>query len=467
MKKDSTQSTLDELKKEAQPFELIVGDKSGEILNGDIPVRWCVTPKLVSELEEHKVKDAHVLLVTATPKGTEMDRKIVPITELMTYVRFTRAGHMKIYGFILTGAPGRKRLYQTYKRKSEGVPYTDVICNYTNKPFDDIKYEYTRVEVDVIIPSGVFGKEPGPWMKWYVNMWHNMNGRVIDECHYRRRLLLAFTLKWIPVLIWSLSMVVGRFAVCGGLALSGYYKNIKWGRIFQPYKWNNISYHILDCTNDKNAFLLSRSHSCWGDGKYDITMFITVPIIPAVLLGQSLIIWFGLATHATALTFWTVMGFVSLGLLTAAAIYDGGYWAVQAISESKILNNFGTKLDERFSNATQNVATGTVIKVLKWLGYIVVGALLIFAATIWIAIAIYGFPVIIFAVLMWKFGDAWVENMYTVSPENNDYTEIRELLCPKDELNLQADIDFIPPKQRTVRLWYLEMKHKVCKPMQH
>lgn len=59
-----------------------------------------------------------------------------------------------------------------------------------------------------------------------------------------------------------------------------------------------------------------------------------------------------------------------------------------------------------------------------------------------------------------------LENLYTIAPANNDYTDIRELLCPRDEENLKPDIHFIPPKQRTVRLWYLDMKNKVCKPMQ-
>ena len=71
--------------------------------------------------------------------------------------------------------------------------------------------------------------------------------------------------------------------------------------------------------------------------------------------------------------------------------------------------------------------------------------------------------------LLFKFQDPimeWLDNVYTVTPDHNDYTEIRELLCPKDADNLKPDIHFIPPEQRTLRLRYLDLKNKVCKPMQ-
>ena len=117
------------------PFELIVGDETGEIMNGDIPVRWCVTPELVKELEDNNIVDPHVLLVSATQKGQEMQRQLVPITELMTYVRFTKAGDQNLFGFIVDGAKGRKKLHNLYLRKISGSFYTDVIYYYTNLPF--------------------------------------------------------------------------------------------------------------------------------------------------------------------------------------------------------------------------------------------------------------------------------------------------------------------------------------------
>lgn len=42
--------------------------------------------------------------------------------------------------------------------------------------------------------------------------------------------------------------------------------------------------------------------------------------------------------------------------------------------------------------------------------------------------------------------------------------EIRELLCPKDELN--RTVEHVPTKYKTLRLYYLDVKNAVCKPMQ-
>ena len=128
-----------------------------------------------------------------------MDRQLIPITELMTYVRFTKAGEQQLYGFIIDGEKGRTWIHKMYLRKMGGRYDTQIMFNYTNEPHSDLPWEYTRTEVNVEIPEGVFGKEPGPWMKRFVNLWHNSSGRVVDQCHYRQRLWLAFTLKLIPV----------------------------------------------------------------------------------------------------------------------------------------------------------------------------------------------------------------------------------------------------------------------------
>lgn len=471
MSKDPVDKTIEAVEKEKRPFELIVGDETGEILNGDIPVRWCVTPELVSELEEHEVVDAHVLLVTATEKGTEMDRKLVPITELMTYVRFTRAGTMKIYGFIMSGKVGRKKLYQTYRQKNGGEYSTGVICDYTENPYDDIKYEYTRTQVDVVIPAGVFGKEPGPWMKWFVNMWHTYSGRVVDECHYRRRLILAFTLKWIPVLIWTVGMVLVRLGLTTALAVSGYYKNIRWGRIFRPYEYNNIKYHIIDDLPDENSFIVSRTHkNRWNGEELEKDMFFTIPFFPSLLAAEWLSLSFiFMLKQPEDITVLSAMGTVTGVLFIIAAAADAMLFSLDVISNTQIFDKLVVSLGKKLTFVGNLIDNLFEMKVFIWLMYGALAIIAVLAAITWVYFAIYGLPVVILMFAIFFFGDKIFErfeNILTVSPKNNDYTEIRELLCPKDELNLVADIDFIPPKQRTVRLWYLEMKHKICKPMQ-
>lgn len=446
------------------PFELIVGDETGEIMNGDVPVRWCVTPELVKKLEDDKIVDPHILLVTATDKGLEMQRQTVPITELMTYVRFTKAGAMKLYGFIIDGACGRKKLHSTYMRKVAGDYGTDILYRYTGEPHDHLPLEYTRTEVTVEIPAGVFGEEPGPWMKWFVNLWHTSSGKVVDECHYRRRLMIAFSLKWLPVLIWATMLIVARVALSSVLALAGYFKGMKFWRAFRPFKWCSVD-HILDGINDfdDNPFLIKRKYTYKNGYEQTTTMFFTVAFIPLVLVLQTSFVW-AFADHFVQ----------SMLIITGIILFIGMGWDIAGLLVKWLEN---TEVFEKISKAFGNKLTATFEyldvnnrwRYLKWLGYGVIATIVVIFSSIFITVGLILVPTLVVMILLMVYGDAILtrlNNAYTVAPENNDYTEIRELLCPKDELNLKPDINFIPPKQRTIRLWYLDLKNKVCKPMQ-
>lgn len=453
------------------PFELIVGDEGGEIQNGDVPVRWCVTPALVKELEDNKIVDPHILLVTATEGGYEMQRQLVPMTELMTYVRFTKAGTMKLYGFIIDGAEGRKQLHKSYLRKSCGDYATHIVYHYDGKPHSDLPFEYTRTEVTVEIPAGVFGKEPGPWMKWFVNLWHNNSGRVVDQCHYRQRLWLAFTLKWIPVTIWAGLLITGRVLVTGSLALAGYFKDVEFLRSFRPFKYSSISFHLTDELNlKKNALFIKRKYTTSWDAERTTTMFFTLPFNPLLLLIQLLLVVFVITEQYG---FFVTFGSITAFFLTIAVLWDGFVWFFQWLERATFFNTFSKAIDKKlvaFANILaknvgwRNISIGVGVLILIGLGFLstvipaFVTSMIVMILTILAA-----------AGLLFKFQDPimeWLDNAYTVTPESNDYTEIRELLCPKDEANLRPDIHFIPSKQRTLRLRYLDLKNKVCKPMQ-
>lgn len=454
-----------ETKEHKLPFELIVGDETGEIMNGDVPVRWCVTPELVKQLEDDKIIDPHILLVTATEAGGyEMQRQLVPVSELMTYVRFTKAGTMKLYGFVIDGAAGRKDLYSRYNRKSCGDYDTTIMFPYTGKPHDDLFGEYTRTEVTVEIPAGVFGKEPGPWMKWFVNLWHNNSGRVVDQCHFRQRAGLAFTLKWIPVLIWTTFLITMRVLLTGAVALAGYYKNVNFWRSFRPFKYSNVDFHLVpDLDLSDNFFLRKRKYVYPSGYEEMITMWFLMPFNPLLLTVQAIII---IPTNAD---FFVAMAIVTGILSTVAIVYDLGVVFLKWLTTTTIFEKFSDRINNNVKSLVDYFDTNNRWRYLKWAAFALLATMIGTVAAVFVTVGMFLIPVTIVCVLFYKYGESMLtlfENMYTVAPENNDYTEIRELLCPKDELNLKADVHFIPSKQRTVRLWYLDMKNKVCKPMQ-
>jgi len=271
-------------------FELIIGDAGGKIDNGDVPIRWCISKEYVESLEEQGIVDPHVLIASYAPKKRgddkkfiqEMDRRMVPLTELMTYLRFTRAGKAKVYGIILDGVDGRQQLHNKYMKIGwEGRP--ELVDSFDDDLHKKMDYTVTTTSEIVEIPENVFGKEPSPWMRWYVNLWHEKNGKVVDECHYRQRFLLAFTLKWIPVMIFATVNSIVRGLFSGLLALCGWHKEVKFFRSFRPFKYPSLSINILDGNIrwKTNAFRFKRKglHNKFEDTTTLLSGFILTPVL--------------------------------------------------------------------------------------------------------------------------------------------------------------------------------------------
>lgn len=419
--------------KKANPFELIVGEADGEIHSGDVPVRWCLTPEYVKELDEQGIVDPHILLVSThfnekISDTTEMQRQLVPVGELMTYVRFTRSGKMALHGWIVDGAYGRKDLHKRWITKIDGHYATDLFYTNTGEAHDLIQMEraVAYTSTDVIIPAGVFGKEPRPAIKWYVNMWHG--SRIVDECHFRRRMVLAFTLKWIPFFLWTTILVAVRVLVAAGFTMAGWRTKTHWKYVLRPYKypfemvvdpddlcWEDCEYIWWRKAKYKNM---------WGEeSTYEVIHFTGLAINPLIVTIYWLIVLaanngheFGAMSVASYRTLQTVLILAIILLIT-----DLGHW--RYLVNHNVLENY------RYSGA---------------------------------AIAIVAIPIVAYFFL-WQ----WVFTHASLSEEDNDMTEIRELLCPADSENLMAKYKAIPRQRRTIRLWYLDMKNKVCKPMQH
>lgn len=445
-------------------FELVVGDPSGEILNGDVPVRWCVTPSLVKEMEDAGMIDPHVLVMTYRKKnGHEMHRQLVPITDLMTYARFSKAGEMGISAWIINGAIGRKRLHEDFTARLVGEHRTSLISRYDGTPNEsigDISFAYCGV--DVIIPDGVFGKEPSPWVKWFANLWHE--SRPVDECSFRRRMIFAFTLKWIPVLVFAMFIVAARIIIATFCASIGYLhitSNPKY--LFRPFISTMLVPFNFDQRLKSHRFLVSRETLVdgWKHTQYFFFMIPFTPIIP-IVLG---ILTFGILhdAGATAIVTSKILG-VSVGILATLDILRVvGHW----FSTNSRTSNFYKKLPA-------NIGAMIAMIVVLCFSFAVVYALApkaVFLNTLVFSAGIFGIRlvVVIFKQLLYptlsKIFNAILDRIHFGSQET-DYTEIRELLCPKDESNLIADYKLIPKERRSLRLWYLDTKNKICKPMQ-
>lgn len=444
-----------------RPFDLIVGEAGGEIFNGDVPVRWCITPELIKDMENAGIDDPHILLISYK-KGTDivMDRKLLPITEIMTYVRFTSAGEQTLAGWIVSHVDGRITLKNTFLKKDNDLTefyYDEEANSHEMRPRATLKgFSYTHRHITVNIPAEAFGKEPPAWLKWFGNLWHDR--RPVDQCSFRRRLILAFTLKWIPMLAWILTSTVTKIGLTLGVFLAGCVRAVDYRSLLHPFN-GSISY-FLD--RDKLTFSPHpfQFRKYWDpDSKYlnRQDFWILTPFIPGFMLIILFVSWV-VTNGVVAPMFFSLMGIA----LFLAAIYDVASAAINYISTSHV----GTKIAKRWrqfdmymadNNYWPNALIGLVV-------FLVVGFFyLLITSTIFQIVL--GVLVSMIALVVGTF--LLSEHMTQSALEKNDYTQIRELLCPRDPLNSEAKYELVPPKQRTVHLWVAKVKNAVCKPMQY
>ncbi len=292
--------------------------------------------------------------------------------------------------------------------------------------------------------------------------------------------MIAFSVKWIFVALWASILITLRVITTGGVALMGWPKDVEFLRSFRPFKWPSTAYHLLDDwspTMKSNMFFVTRKHTSKYGSKRETTMLSTLVVNPAVLLlvgSLSMFIGWAKSTPGTVIDEAAAAMLVMSGVvLIITVLWDAITWIGQWLSKTDIFTNFSTAFDVKTEAFGKFLVDNGAVKYL-WAGLgigIAIGLYLLSTVLpeLIAILAALVLTLIAMVVMLWKFNDVlfrFLENWYSVAPQNNDYTEIRELLCPKDEANLKPDIHYIPPKQRTVRLWYLDIKNKVCKPMQ-
>lgn len=187
-------------------FELKLADD--DVTGGSIPVTWCADQELLKKLADNDVRDPYVVIVVA-PDGpgyhsSKEVRKVVPLKDLMTYVDFRVAGKNKIFGFVsFKGAHAKT----TYLSRRDGVFDTDIL-NHNGSDFVDFSSntykEFGTTEPILIdVPADLFAEEPAHWEKAWVNHW--FSSKSPDQCSFRRRRLLAYTIQPFVILLQTLA----------------------------------------------------------------------------------------------------------------------------------------------------------------------------------------------------------------------------------------------------------------------
>lgn len=103
-------------------LELHIQDPN--VQTGSVPISWCVDRQVFKDLADGRCRNPHLLIVIAPLESyhpSKEVRKVVPLKDLMTYVDFSRPGPNRVYGLVV----GSHRDH--YLRRSRGRWDTDVL----------------------------------------------------------------------------------------------------------------------------------------------------------------------------------------------------------------------------------------------------------------------------------------------------------------------------------------------------
>ena len=183
-----------------------------------IPIRWCVSREVVQELRDKGISSPH-FLISVTNAGHELERRLVPLADEMVYLQFTRPGQNVVHATIVwhrydNGDELKKAIFSLYGFDRRGYPqYSHEVLTYGKDGFTDFDEDIGRhpgqETLSVEVPAEMFAKEPPRWLKRFVGYFFDVNN--VDQCHFRRRLILSILAIPLAVL-W----VIGKELVTVG-----------------------------------------------------------------------------------------------------------------------------------------------------------------------------------------------------------------------------------------------------------
>lgn len=226
-------------------MRLIVDHKDTTVQSGTVPVRWCLSRKEeLKKLKKCGVNKPHVLIVVKN--SSHEYRQLVPIGQVMAYVQFHRPGENTIHAAVVWHEKDNVRqLKSFFLEKYRSGTYENEVLRYDEElGFREDWYSleqecnYHRLDgtasIAVIVPGEFFSKEPSRIERWWVNLF--FEHRPIDQCHFRRRRMLAYSVQPFAVLAWAIVITIARFIGALVLSIAGM-RGTDWSPVIHPFRY--------------------------------------------------------------------------------------------------------------------------------------------------------------------------------------------------------------------------------------
>ncbi|HDY73356.1 MAG TPA: hypothetical protein ENH86_02170 [Candidatus Jorgensenbacteria bacterium] len=223
-------------------MRLIVDQKNTAVQGGTVPVRWCLYRKELEELERRGVNKPHVLIVVRN--NNHEHRQLVPMDQMMAYVQFHRFGENTIHAAVVWhNEDNVKKLKSFFLEKYSRLSYEHGVLRLDEKLgfkeyYSSNGQSYNRLDetahVTVMVPEEFFSKEPSRFEKWWVNLFFEY--RPVDQCQFRRRRMLAYSVQPFAVLAWVIVITIARFIGALVLSIAGM-RGTDWNPVIHPFRY--------------------------------------------------------------------------------------------------------------------------------------------------------------------------------------------------------------------------------------
>ena len=260
-------------------LKLILGDEKGKVQNANVPIRWCINKETLAILEQEKAVNPHILIVTATQNRyygfKETSRHLAPLDQVIEFIQFQKPEKNFLFATIVWAKNGTySELWEKFLQKEYRNYNTDVISETGFSP--PKKNCIELAEVEVYMPREIFAKEYPAWLKKWVNLWFKSEAR--DQCHFRKRMIFAFTIK--PPIISAfllVKLVAGIFTSFLFLLLFAC-KGIDFGPIVHP-----LRDELNELSSGARYVLYKKWTDKQGDKHVKWHLLPLIPIVPMAL----------------------------------------------------------------------------------------------------------------------------------------------------------------------------------------
>ncbi|MBI2475571.1 hypothetical protein HYV69_04090 [Candidatus Uhrbacteria bacterium] len=263
--------------------------------NPGLEMTWCLSPEFLHDLADKLVFNPFMLILVRRKDGCPIEQMLVQLKRGGTRLEFYESGEFTIYTAIVRADATCDRAGQlsAFVSLTPIIAPSSSIIHYGRPQIKFIDSYHKLVsdfdEYKVNIDPEFFAPDPPAWLARWVNLW--FEGKQKNECHFRRRMISAFSIQPPMILIWILLRAVCGVVYSLFLALIGW-RWISLKPIFRPFAQD-----LKDINSNWSECSLKMAEGYWTIGRKSDKSFDKYPVFLRILFTPFLWVFVGLVSY--------------------------------------------------------------------------------------------------------------------------------------------------------------------------